>query len=612
MVYFVGAGPGDPDLITVKGQWLIEQADTIIYAGSLVNPEILQWARRNANIYDSSKMTLPEIISVMKKTEPGITVRLHTGDPSIYGAIREQMEELEKAGISYRVIPGVSSFSAAAAALKAEYTVPDGNQTLIITREAGRTSVPEEQALPALAGHGAAMAIFLSAGMTEQVQRHLIEGGYPEGTPAAIVYRASWPDEKIVNCTVGTLSESAAENGIQKQALLLVGDFLRAEDRRSKLYDPAFSTDVREGEKRGIAICAFTDKGETLAKRLAPRLSELLPAQSKEAFEKKAAAMDSDMESGDEMFSNLVTVTRIGQNEGKEPLAAWTRDNWYTKRALIFIGAAGIAVRAIAPYIKKKTIDPAVIVLDEEGNYIIPVLSGHIGGAVQLSKTIAGLTGGNAVITTASDKRGAFAIDTWAHNRGLVIINPEKIVDVTSSILEGRQVRLSSAIPLSGDLPAELDPGYAVRNADIVLSPYVTNSGNVLLLSPYISVGIGMKRGVTKRQIVLAMEDFCKEYGFLRGAIRNLFTIDLKKDEEGLNEFCREEGFGLVFYSADMLSRVPGEFTSSEFVKEVTGVDNVCERAAILGEGPGGTLAAKKTSYGGITLAAAIPEKMKF
>ena len=256
--------------------------------------------------------------------------------------------------------------------------------------------------------------------------------------------------------------------------------------------------------------------------------------------------------------------------------------------------------------------DRITILLDEEGNYIIPVLSGHIGGAVQLSKTIASLTGGNEVITTASDRRGAFAIDTWAHNRGLVILNPEKIVDVTSAVLEGRQVRLSSTIPLSGNLPVELDPGYADKNADIVLSPYVSNSGNALLLSPCISVGIGTKKGVTKRQIALAVAGFCKEYGFLRGAIRTLFTIDLKKNEEGLNEFCREEGFGLVFYSADKLSRAPGEFTASDFVKEVTGVDNVCERAAILGEGPGGVLAAKKTSYGGITLAAAIPGRMEF
>ena len=559
MVYFVGAGPGDPDLITVKGQRLIEQADTIIYAGSLVNPDLLAGARFNAKIYDSSKMSLPEIISAMKKTEPGITVRLHTGDPSIYGAIREQMEELDREKISYRVIPGVSSFSAAAAALNTEYTVPEGNQTLIITREAGRTPVPEEQALPLLAGHGAAMALFLSAGLTDEVQAHLLEGGYTAETPAAIVYRASWPDEKVVRCTVGSLAESTAENGIEKQALLLVGDFLEEEGKRSRLYAPEYSTDVREGEKAGIAIACFTDRGEALAKRLAPRLLD-----------------------------------------------------WYSRRALIFVGAAGIAVRAIAPFVKKKTIDPAVIVLDEEGNYIIPVLSGHIGGAVQLSKTIASLTGGNAVITTASDRRGAFAIDTWAHNRGLVILNPEKIVDVTSAVLEGRQVRLSSTIPLSGNLPVELDPGYADKNADIVLSPYVSNSGNALLLSPCISVGIGTKKGVTKRQIALAVAGFCKEYGFLRGAIRTLFTIDLKKNEEGLNEFCREEGFGLVFYSADKLSRAPGEFTASDFVKEVTGVDNVCERAAILGEGPGGVLAAKKTSYGGITLAAAIPGRMEF
>lgn len=212
MVHFVGAGSGAPDLITVRGQKLLAGADTVIYAGSLVNPELLQLCRADADIYDSAKMNLPEVIAVMEQAEARgkTTVRLHTGDPSLYGAIREQMDELDRRGISYQVTPGVSSFCGAAAALSMEYTLPEVSQSVIITRMEGRTAVPEREKIASLAAHRATMVIFLSASLTEQLEEELLRGGYPEETPAAIVYKATWPDEERVLCTVGTLHETAA------------------------------------------------------------------------------------------------------------------------------------------------------------------------------------------------------------------------------------------------------------------------------------------------------------------------------------------------------------------------------------------------------------------
>lgn len=251
MVYFVGAGPGAADLITVKGQNLLKEADVIIYAGSLVNKEHLNIAREDCRIYNSASMTLEEVIQVMKEAEAKghMTVRLHTGDPSIYGAIREQMDLLNEAHISYEVVPGVSSFCGAAASLRAEYTLPDVSQTVIITRMAGRTPVPEKEEIALLASHQATMAIFLSTGLLEPLRERLLAGGYREDTPAAIVYKATWPEEQIFYGTVRTLPEIAKQHNITKTALILVGDFLGDSYERSKLYDPAFTHEFREASK---------------------------------------------------------------------------------------------------------------------------------------------------------------------------------------------------------------------------------------------------------------------------------------------------------------------------------------------------------------------------
>ena len=248
MVHIVGAGPGAPDLITVRGRLLLEQADVIIYAGSLVNPELLKYAKADCEIHDSAYMTLEQVIRVIEDAESrGLTtVRLHTGDPAIYGAIREQIDELAKLGIECEVCPGVSSLFGAAAALKTEYTLPDVSQTVIITREEGRTPVPETEKLSSLAKHQSTMVLFLSSGLAEKVSGDLMAGGYNGDTPVAVVYKATWPDERIVRTTVARLAEDMKASGITKTALIIVGNVLGEVYSKSKLYDAAFSTEFRQ------------------------------------------------------------------------------------------------------------------------------------------------------------------------------------------------------------------------------------------------------------------------------------------------------------------------------------------------------------------------------
>ena len=252
MVHFVGAGSGAADLITLRGKALLETADVVIYAGSLVNPELLKYARPDCEVHNSALMTLDEVIEVMERAEKSgrTTVRLHTGDPCLYGAIREQMDILDALGITYEVCPGVSSFCGAAATLKAEYTLPDVSQTVILTRMAGRTPVPESESIESLAAHNATMVIFLSTGMLEELSQRLMNGGYSPDTPAAIVYKATWADEKVCRCTVSTLAQTAKDNGITKTALITVGHFLGDVRALSKLYSADFETEFRKAREQ--------------------------------------------------------------------------------------------------------------------------------------------------------------------------------------------------------------------------------------------------------------------------------------------------------------------------------------------------------------------------
>ena len=262
MIHFVGAGSGAVDLITVRGQKLLEEADIVVYAGSLVNPELLENCRKDCQIYNSAKMTLEEVMEVMISGEKQgkKVVRLHTGDPCLYGAIKEQMDLLEKENISYKVCPGVSSFCGAASALNAEYTLPRISQSVVITRMAGRTPVPEKESIESFAAHQATMVIFLSTGMLEELSKRLIEGGYQPETPAAIVYKATWEDEKVCRCVVKELAVTAKENGITKTALIVVGEVLGGEYERSLLYHPEYNRVQTGQKKRRCRKCVKLEK----------------------------------------------------------------------------------------------------------------------------------------------------------------------------------------------------------------------------------------------------------------------------------------------------------------------------------------------------------------
>lgn len=251
MIHFVGAGSGAPDLITIRGKNYLEQADVIIYAGSLVNPALLDYAKPGCEIFNSATMTLEEVIAQMERAEKEnkMTVRLHTGDPCLYGAIREQMDRLKERKIDFDVCPGVSSFCGAAAALEAEYTLPNVSQSVIITRMAGRTPVPERESIRSFAAHGATMVIFLSTGLLRELSAELIAGGYAPDTPAAIVYKATWPDEKVMRCTVADLHDTAERNHVRKTALIVVGHCLGSDYDLSRLYAADFTTEFREASK---------------------------------------------------------------------------------------------------------------------------------------------------------------------------------------------------------------------------------------------------------------------------------------------------------------------------------------------------------------------------
>lgn len=251
MVHIVGAGPGDPELITVKGQRYLSEADVVIYAGSLVNPALLDFCKEDAEIHNSASMTLDEVVDVIEKAEHEgkMTVRLHTGDPSVYGAIQEQMDAFDKKNIGYDIVPGVSSCFAAAAALRQEYTLPGISQTVIITRNEGRTPVPEAEKLRSLAAHQSTMCIYLSITMLDKVVAELIAGGYTPDTPIAIVQRASWPEQKIVRGTLATIVEDIKDKNIDRTAMIVVSRCLGADYELSRLYAPEFSHMFREASK---------------------------------------------------------------------------------------------------------------------------------------------------------------------------------------------------------------------------------------------------------------------------------------------------------------------------------------------------------------------------
>ena len=600
MVYFVGAGTGAVDLITVRGMRLIESADVIIYAGSLVNPEILNYAKETCIIYNSAKMTLEEVAEVMKESEKAgyVTVRLHTGDPSVYGAVREQMDILEYLDIKYESCPGVSACFGAAASMNMEYTLPGVSQSLIITRMEGRTSVPEKESIESFAAHETSMAVYLSTGMTGELSRRLIAGGYKEDTPAAIVYKATWPDEKILICTVGQLEETADKYHIRKTALIIVGDAVKKSGyQRSKLYDPDFETQYRQesNAKKGIGVISFTKKGRELSVKLRQQLgkeSGVVLYNKSQAYKK----------SEDEVIAYT------------DSLVSWAAEHMNEEKPMIFIGACAIAVRAIAPVLKDKLKDAPVLVMDEAGRYVIPILSGHYGGAnglaSKVAKSLFEVTGAQAVVTTATDINRLFAVDVFARRNHLAIVNREGIKKIAADILAEQKVTMQIDGAFAGNVPSEIvlieiDESPKV---DILISIFRKDKTEaVLRLCPKVVVlGIGCRKGTSKEALDYEISRQLKEWDIREEAVALLASIDVKKDEAGLLELAKDRHWEFQTFSKEELEVVEGDYSGSAFVKQTVGVDNVCERSAMAACRAKGRLVFKKQAGNGITIAAAM------
>ncbi len=604
MINFVGAGPGAADLISVRGKALIEKADVIIYAGSLVNPGLLEFAKEGAQIFNSAKMTLEEVLDVMKAADLAgrEVVRLHTGDQSIYGAVREQMDALDALGIEYDSCPGITAACAAASSLDLEFTLPGISQTLIITRMEGRTSVPEKENIEALAAHHASMAVYLSTGMLERLSERLVAGGYAKDTPAALVYKASWPEEEKYICTVGSLAETARAHHITKTAMVLVGDFIEGSGySRSKLYDPSFETGFRKAAAK-TGTEPLPDHSPKEERSEAPQLYRAVcfSHQGVRVLQRLIkAAGDKGIAAPEAFYSFNTDAAPDGFVSVSGRLKEWVEEGFRLNASMVFVGAAGIAVRSIAPFVKDKLSDSAVIVIDDNGRNVIPLLSGHAGGANKTAVIIADLLDAQPVITTSSDINDAFSADVFAVENRFKIGGRSGLKKVSAKAIEGKAISLSIK-----DYPPK-------EPVDIIVADETDREYSLLLSPKKYTLGMGMKKDTPFEKIEEFALKVLGDAGIAADDIYAVCTIDIKENEPGLKAFSQKYRIPLISFEAALLNKASGDFASSDFVKKTTGTDNVCERAAVLGAG-GGELLVHKTARGGITAAVAIRKSVSF
>ena len=617
-VTFAGAGPGAPDLLTIRCRNAIAEAEVIVFAGSLVNPEVLGFAASSCRLYDSAGMDLPAIVDILISSarQDLKVLRLHTGDPSVYGAIAEQMAELNAADIPYEIIPGVSAVFAAAAAVKTELTLPEISQTLILSRRAGRTPVPKGEDLQNLASHGATLALYLSVSDMKGVVDDLLLGGYPPDTPAAVVYRASWPDEKVVAGRLSAIAEKVRQAEITRQAVILVGQSLKKGlGHASQLYSPGFSHGFR-GKKEDTMPPGSSSSSAGLPNPFTGRVAVYALTESACRLGGKIGSYSRwDTYLSHRHCAPTKAISDIIFPFEPTELDSLIRENWPHYEAHLFIMATGIAVRKIAPLLKDKTRDPAVVVCDEKGHYTISLAGGHMGGANRLATQVAGFFGGEAVVSTATDVQGLPAFDEFAANRGMEITNPENIKKLNTLLLEKRRI---AWITSQGTLPdifqkhpniiaTESLPNLSedVEGAVLIGNALPTQTPDIpiLHLRPLsLAVGIGCKRGTTARDILNAINRNLERNGLDANQIQILASIELKTDENGLLEAAKAHGWQTRFFTTEELDRVPVP-TPSLFVKRTTGSSSVAEAAA-LAAGQGRLLIAKQKE-GPVTVAVA-------
>ena len=568
MVHFVGAGPGASDLITVRGMNRIREADVIIYAGSLVNPELLSYAKADCAIYNSAHMTLDAVVAVMQEAETAgkITVRLHTGDPSVYGAIREQMDLLDEYGITYDVCPGVSAVFGAAASLACEYTLPDVTQTLILTRAEGKTPVPEKENLRSLAAHRASLVLYLSSGLARKVRQDLLLGGYAEDTPVAVVYKATWPEEKIIRTTLAKLPEDMEAAGITKTALIIVSPALGSVYEKSRLYDAAFATEHRGATEiafpagiRRVLLITCSMRGYATMQKLAKKLGKI---------------------SGAEIITK-VKCEALPEVSMKETVKACVDEYFEQVDAIVFVTASGIAVRSVAEHLTHKSKDPAIVSMDECGKHVISLVSGHAGGANALTQMLADVMWATPVITTATDVEGRFSIDDYARKHNLVVTDWAKAKAISAEVLAAgaEPVWIEEPVVAQGEEKGACEIG----SHQVIITPkdVPVDAQTLQLIPRCIVAGVGCKKGTPVDKIEHAVQEAFAKAGLRMEALCAVASIDLKKEEAGLLEFCETRNVPFETYAAEELQAVPGTYSASEFVSGVTGVDNVCERSAV-------------------------------
>ena len=633
MVHFVGAGPGACDLITVRGMNQIKEADVIIYAGSLVNPELLSYAKSDCEIYNSAHMTLEDVVSVMREAEEAgkVTVRLHTGDPSVYGAIREQMDLLDEYGIAYDVCPGVSAVFGAAASLACEYTLPDVTQTLILTRAEGKTPVPEKENLRSLAAHRASLVLYLSSGLARKVRQDLLLGGYAEDTPVAVVYKATWPEEKIIRTTLAKLPEDMEAAGISKTALIIVSPALGSVYEKSRLYDAAFATEYRGATEiafpagiRRVLLVTCSVRGYVTMQKLAKKLENI---------------------SGAEIITK-VKCEALPEVSMKETVKACVDAYFEQVDAIVFVTASGIAVRSVAEHLTHKSKDPAIVCMDECGKHVISLVSGHAGGANALTQMLADVMWATPVITTATDVEGRFSVDDYARKHNLVVtdwakakaisaevlvtgVEPVRIeepavtqeeekgaceirkelkstgidgcenevdgcgnkidgceneVDGCGNRIDGCENRIDGCENKVDGCENRVDvKRLQIGSHQVIITPkdVPVDAQTLQLIPRCIVAGVGCKKGTPVDKIEHAVQEAFAKAGLRMEALCAVASINLKKEEAGLLEFCETRNVPFETYAAEELQAVPGTYSASEFVSGVTGVDNVCERSAV-------------------------------
>jgi precorrin-4 C11-methyltransferase len=604
-VYFVGAGPGDPELLTLKAQRLIAAADVIIYAGSLVNPAVLSHARPDAAIHNSSGMRLEEQVAVMRDAvaRGETVVRLHTGDPAIFGATLEQMRSLERLGITRQVVPGVSSVFAAAAALGIELTVAGDTQTVILTRLAGETPMPSGEALRDLAVHRTSLVIFLSAGMLERVVDEFASAGYAPDTPIAVVFRASWPDERVMHGTLADIVDQVQSAEITHQALIVVSPALSATVRAegaaaSHLYSTALETPPRQPT---TAIVTLTRAGTELGERL----HSLMP---KSVLYAPARHM-SDPGENTAPYSASV----------RQALQAAFRQH----TALVCIMASGIVVRELAPLFTSKHSDPGVVVVDEQGHYAVSLLAGHKGGANRLACQVARLLGGQAVLTTASDVQGLPALDLLGSEQGWALQRAERITAVGAALVNGEAVGmvqdcgdadwLSEPLPTNLTRYATLDELQAATPAAAVIVTYRRVPEQIcravpdsIIYNPRVLVpGVGCNRGTPASEVLSAIDETLAEAGLEVGSVSRVATIADKADEPGLLEACAARDWPLRVFTRCEIASQAGLPNPSPWAQRVLGVPGVAEPAALLGAGTD-RLLVEKRKFPNVTVAVAL------